>query len=71
MSASGKLKALTGGAFWEQPDDVILERLSDALPQIVAVVEAAEQFQRVDQPSWNLINKRLAAVLRALEEALS
>ena len=70
MSASEKLKGLehkwdTDPANWDDYGGQLLE----ALPQIVAVVEAAE---RIDDPQpgvWKAEDVR--AALRALEEALT
>ena len=35
---------------------------------LIAVARAAEQFIRVDQPSWNLIEKRMVEALAPLRE---
>jgi len=63
MSASEKLKALDAE-----------ERDSDlwfALPQIVAVVEAAEAVEFQQHEPWADEYKAVVAALAALEEALS
>ncbi len=60
MSASEKLKALEA-----DPDFTRCMEMQRALPQIVAVVEAAEGVLTVLEPG------KLRSALTALEEALS
>ena len=76
MSASEKLKALeTGRAERVEAvsaayaDTWFLNRALEALPQIVAVVEAAEDLLG-PAPSPGYIREGLGAALAALEEAL-
>jgi hypothetical protein len=69
MSASEKLKALAPAINQAMHVDEYAEAaepLAAALPQIVAVVEAAEKFSdRLDTPGY------MRDALAALEEALS
>lgn len=75
MSASEKLKALDV-RWWKDHDEA--HRVFNALPQIVAVVEAAEDLQRPphdERDEWTLQDtddlRAVVAALSALEEALS
>ena len=66
MSASEKLKALAADLGGEDADVGI------PLPQIVAVVEAAEPFARYDEtPGFSPQTDALKVALSALDEALS
>ena len=76
MSASSKLKALDLGPgsiddaeFGTMGYDGLLA-LRDVLPQIVAVIEAAEDLLGPGAPSPGYIREGLGAALVALEEAL-
>jgi hypothetical protein len=81
VSASEKLKALTtfdylgpdandmDGEAWG--DAVDTDALTRALPQIVAVVEAAETWDRVWTESYDSNWEETHAALDALDEALS
>ncbi len=71
MSASEKLKALDDELTSDEPFEILREELAQdalvrALPQIVAVVEAAEARE-----SGRTTLIPLRAALTALEEALS
>jgi hypothetical protein len=88
VSASEKLKALDeamsdstigfimgvdDGSVSEWPPNIaLLIRLRDALPQIVAVVEAAQDVQDewLKNPDPRVLLPRLFATLAALDEAL-
>ena len=80
MSASEKLKALdqrliaaSGSSYWDNDLARVESALSRALPQIVAVVEAAEKLARhfsLTASEWNQAQRDVDAALTALEEAL-
>ena len=72
MSASEKLKALGGEVRSDEPFEVLRTELATdalvaALPQIVAVVEAAEGFF---PEHLEILQGDLPSALAALEEAL-
>jgi len=75
MSASEKLKALNGRTYRTVPVDGTEQMLVahedvlwEALPQIVAVVEAAEKAVKDEQ--YGIQRTPIPAALAALEEAL-
>jgi hypothetical protein len=87
MSASEKLKALYESAYegangrtlddkpllrnWQRPHSEELIALANALPQIVAVVEAAENVPMWPAAGTKSSRVALAQALAALDEALS
>lgn len=78
MSASEKLERLDerttmsldliGEGDWT-PQDTLLASIP--FPELIAVVKAAEGCFRIDQPSWNEVERRMAQALAALDRKLA